>query len=74
MPEVLGNEHPGLVDSDKSSEFAARIKSFASNTRRLSGCLEYQSLQLEAFSIQKSEYLHREIYSQLMFGRERGGH
>ena len=70
IPEVLGTDHPGLVNSDNPIEFAERISKLAMSTELSLNFLKYQSRQLNRFSIERAEVAHRALYKELLAEQE----
>ena len=70
IPEVLGSDHPGLVNSDNPIEFAVRISKLAMSTELYLNFLKYQSRQLNRFSIERAEVAHRALYRELLAEQE----
>jgi glycosyltransferase involved in cell wall biosynthesis len=66
IPEVLGSDHPGLINSDDPSEFAARISKLAMSQELCLDLLRYQSKQLSHFSIERVEIAHKALYKELL--------
>ncbi len=66
IPEVMGEEHPGLVDSISSVDLALKIRALTSNQDALRGCLDYQAQRLLEFPIEKSQREHERLYSSLL--------
>jgi glycosyltransferase involved in cell wall biosynthesis len=66
IPEVLGSDHPGLINSDDPREFAARISKLAMSQELCLDFLRYQSKQLSHFSIERTEIIHRALYRELL--------
>jgi glycosyltransferase involved in cell wall biosynthesis len=66
IPEVLGVDHPGLVDSNNANEFASKISILVKNKKIQQNFLDYQRIQLKKFHIEKVEVAHREIYLELL--------
>lgn len=66
IPEVLGDSHPGLVDSGNSLDFARKICDVSDNCVKLNNYLEYQALQLKNFSIKRTQKAHELLYSRLL--------
>jgi glycosyltransferase involved in cell wall biosynthesis len=66
IPEVLGSDHPGLINSDDPSEFAARISKLAMSQELCHDLLRCQSKQLSHFSIERAEIVHRALYGELL--------
>jgi len=67
IPEVLGESHPGLINSTNPSDFAELIVNLASNSRIREKILIHQAEQLKKFSILNAESKHRKIYEELLF-------
>lgn len=65
IPEVLGDSHPGLVDTGSGQDFARTIMDIGQNRKFRDGCLKIQSEQLSKFSIETSEMSHYKLYVRL---------
>lgn len=65
IPEVLGTNHPGLIESSSSDELAFRMKKFLLNSKARERCLDFQEHQLSNFSIKKTALCHKWIYENL---------
>ena len=70
IPEVLGANHPGLIESRDSAEFASRIIKLFTDKSFLRNCLEYQSIQITKFNIENAHAAHEIIYIELLENRE----
>jgi glycosyltransferase involved in cell wall biosynthesis len=70
IPEVLGSDHPGLINSDNPSEFAVRISKLAMSKELCLNFLKHQSRQLSHFSIERAEITHRALYKELLAEQE----
>jgi glycosyltransferase involved in cell wall biosynthesis len=70
IPEVMGEKHPGLVDSDKPADLARKIRELLEDNKMLNECLKYQATQLSEFSIKKTEIAHRRLYMRLIEQRK----
>lgn len=66
IPEVMGNEHPGLVDSDNPLDLARKLLEFVDNKLILNSCLDYQRMRLQEFPISKTQMQHELLYSRLL--------
>ena len=66
IPEVMGEEHPGLVDSISPVDLALKIRTLTSNQDALRSCLDYQAQRLLEFPIEKSQREHGRIYTNLL--------
>ena len=66
IPEVMGEEHPGLVDSVSPVDLALKIRTLTSDQDALRGCLNYQAQRLLEFPIEKSQREHERLYSSLL--------
>lgn len=66
IPEVLGKEHQGLLETDTPEEMAGRVEKLITNPNLLSTLLIHQKKQLSKFSIEKTYRLHAAIYAQLI--------
>jgi len=70
IPEVLGADHPGLINSDDPSEFAERISKLVMSQELRLDFLRYQSKQLSRFSIERVEIAHSALYQELFAGQK----
>lgn len=66
IPEVMGEEHPGLVDSISPVDLALKIRTLTSDQDALRSCLNYQAQRLLEFPIEKSQREHERLYSSLL--------
>ena len=66
IPEVMGEEHPGLVDSVSPVDLALKIRTLTSDQDALRSCLNYQAQRLLEFPIEKSQIEHERLYSSLL--------
>ncbi len=66
IPEVLGEDHPGLVDSVSPVDLALKIRMLTSDLDELKSCLNYQAQRLLEFPIEKSQREHERLYSSLL--------
>ena len=66
IPEVMGEEHPGLVDSVSPVDLALKIRTLTSDQDALRSCLNYQAQRLLEFPIEKSQREHERLYSSLL--------
>ena len=66
IPEVLGERHPGLIESDDPKEMALKIKELLTVPGTREKCLDYQSQQLAKFSIQSTRTSHNVIYKNVL--------
>jgi glycosyltransferase involved in cell wall biosynthesis len=66
IPEVMGEKHPGLVDSIDPIDIALKIQTLVSDQDALKNCLEYQAQRLGEFPIEKSQREHERIYLRLL--------
>jgi glycosyltransferase involved in cell wall biosynthesis len=66
IPEVMGDRHPGLLDSSNPSELAMKIQALIFNQDALMSCLEYQAKRLKEFPIEKSQRDHERLYLNLL--------
>jgi glycosyltransferase involved in cell wall biosynthesis len=66
IPEVMGEEHPGLVDSTSPVDLALKIRALTSDQDALRSCLNYQAQRLLEFPIEKSQREHERLYSNLL--------
>jgi len=66
IPEVMGELHPGLVNSSRPIDLARKIREFLENREVLNSCLEFQGARLREFSIDKTQLAHERLYSSLL--------
>ena len=66
IPEVMGEKHPGLVDSIAPIDLALKIQTLIFDRDALRRCLQYQARRLKEFSIEKSQREHERIYLSLL--------
>jgi glycosyltransferase involved in cell wall biosynthesis len=66
IPEVMGDKHPGLVDSVNPIALAQKIQTLTLDQDALKTCLKYQAQRLEEFPIEKSQKEHERLYSSLL--------
>ena len=66
IPEVLGKNHPGLVDSLHPDEYALKILEMYKNRELLRECTRFQFARLNNFSIDNTEFAHRKLYDCLL--------
>ena len=66
IPEVMGEKHPGLIDSTNPFDLALKIQEliFDQDTQR--SYLQYQALRLREFPIEKSQREHERLYLSLL--------
>lgn len=65
IPEVLGEHHPGLVQSVNPNDYARRIIDMIEHPDLLLQCLDSQRRQLALFSINTTEISYRHLYERL---------
>ena len=65
IPEVMGEKHPGLVDSISPFDLALKIQTLTFDQDALRNCLQYQAQRLKEFPIEKSQREHELLYSSL---------
>ena len=65
IPEVMGEKHPGLVDSVNPIDLALKIQMLVSDQDSLRNYLQYQAQRLKEFPIEKSQRAHELLYSSL---------
>jgi glycosyltransferase involved in cell wall biosynthesis len=70
IPEVIGELHPGLVNSDKPIDLANKIRQIFGNKEILKQCLKYQAMRLQEFSIDRTQLAHECLYSSLLGQRK----
>ncbi len=66
IPEVLGKDHPGLIESDNPKEMALKIEELLTVPETRARCLDYQSQQLYKFSIEITRTSHNVIYKSVL--------
>jgi glycosyltransferase involved in cell wall biosynthesis len=62
IPEVLGQNHPGLMDSTDPSVWTKAIVALFKDQRKVKDFIHYQESQLLKFSIQETYMQHQNIY------------
>ncbi len=62
IQEVMGEEHPGLLESNSPHELAEKIRELVTNDEVLKLYLRYQNLQLQKFPISKVRLAHERLY------------
>jgi glycosyltransferase involved in cell wall biosynthesis len=70
IPEVMGELHPGLVNSAKPIDLANKIREILGNREILKQCLKYQAMRLQEFSIDRTQLAHERLYSSLLEHRK----
>ena len=70
IPEVLGEKHPGLVDTNSPLDLARKIQKMSEDRETLNNCLRYQAERLQEFSIQKTQKAHERVYISLLEQRK----
>ena len=70
IPEVMGELHPGIVNSDKPIDLANKIREILGNKEILKQCLKYQAMRLQEFSIDRTQLAHERLYSSLIEQRK----
>lgn len=66
IPEVLGENHPGLIESDSPTELAYKMRELLTNSTAIRKCLKIQSQRLPMFSIDQATKEHNRVYKRLM--------
>lgn len=66
VPEVLGEEHPGIVESSRPEELALALFRAMNDGEFLRNCLKRQSIQIGKFSIENTRLAHNDIYHDLI--------
>ena len=66
IPEVLGDGHPALIESNSPCELAEKIWKVLNDKVLLESCLRFQAERLLEFSIEKAFMDHEEIYKKLL--------
>jgi len=72
IPEVLGEDHPGLIDSNRPEDIADKIRDFLTDIRMFENCLDYQSNRLREFPISQSQASHEDLYLKLLKHNQEG--
>ena len=72
IPEVLGEDHPGLIDSNRPEDIADKIRDFLTDSRIFENCLDYQSKRLREFPISQSQASHEDLYLKLLKHNQEG--
>ncbi len=70
IPEVLGDKHPGLVDTNNPHDLAQKIQKMSEDRETLNSCLRYQAERIQEFSIQKTQKAHERVYMGLLEKRK----
>ena len=70
ISEVLGDGHPGLLDSTNPDDFASTILKIVKSRKLLQECVSYQYTRLDEFFIDSAEIAHRNLYQRLLVGRK----
>ena len=70
IPEVMGEQHPGLIDSHQPVDLARKIREILEDNEKLNECLQYQARQLTKFSIKKTQLAHHRLYMSLLEQRK----
>ena len=66
IPEVMGEEHPGLLDSSNPIDLAKKIRELSVDRILIKTCLDYQAQRLKLFSIDKTLSAHNRLYFSLI--------
>ena len=66
IPEVLGENHPGLVASEDPLEIARRIWTVLSDASVRKKILENQSVKIKQFDVETNFRLHRDLYLKVL--------
>ena len=67
ISEVLGKNHPGLVNSNDATHLSKRMDDMLFDKALQRHCLEYQTQRLQDFSIKKTRTLHDDLYRKFLF-------
>jgi glycosyltransferase involved in cell wall biosynthesis len=70
IPEVMGELHPGLVNSSRPIDLANKIREILDNKEIFEQCLKYQGMRLQEFSIDGTQLAHERLYSSLLEQRK----
>lgn len=66
IPEVMGPEHPGLVNSDNPIDLANTIRLLLTDEANLNKCLRYQINRLNEFPISKAQSMYEQLYIEML--------
>ncbi len=66
IPEVMGEKHPGLLNSSSTIDLAKKIKELSVDRIMIKRCLDYQARRLKLFSIDKTFFAHERLYYSLL--------
>ena len=66
IPEVMGEKHPGLLNSSNAIDLARKIKELSVDRIMIKTCLDYQAQRLKVFSIDKTLSAHDSLYFSLL--------
>ena len=66
IPEVMGEKHPGLIDSTNPLDLALKIHELILDQDTLTSYLQYQARRLGEFPIEKSQREHERHYLSLL--------
>ena len=66
IPEVLGSDHIGLLDTNDAVELAKMILNICTSPTKLQACLDQQSMRMPFFTIEKTHSAHEKIYVELL--------
>ena len=66
IPEVMGEKHPGLIDSTNPLDLALKIQELVFDQDALRSYLQYQARRLGEFPIEKSQREHESLYLRLL--------
>lgn len=66
LPEILGVDHLGLVDSIDPKDYANKILELTSNPAKIEYCLGQQAERLDFFSMTKSALAYLKIYAMML--------
>lgn len=70
IPEVMGEQHPGLIDSHQPIDLARKIREILEDDEKLNECLQYQARQLSRFTIKETQLAHHNLYMRLLEQRK----
>ena len=66
IPEVMGEKHPGLIDSNSPIDLANKIRMILEDEGIMNDCLKYQAKRLGEFSIHTTQKAHEVLYIKLL--------
>ena len=66
IPEVLGDEHPGLTVTNDSIGLSSKLIEVSTNREMVENYLRFQANRVALFSINRTEVGHTILYSQML--------